>query len=235
MRHGVHHRPGHYHGVHAGEFRRHIVCKHQVEIEVWPPRAELNFQDEWTANPIETQIRFEATVYNSREGHLWEVRDINGNPGHGTIDASGLYRAPPKGGLASGTTDIVVATAREDRLRKAVAWVTLVGVGPQPVPVPQVAIWPKRLDLYFIQGADNAYIDDCNKERQFSATVYDSMSAVQWLVNGTLQAGTGPWFFYQAPNTGASQVVTVQARLQNQTSIFDEAKILLRNYNWPGL
>jgi len=198
----------------VSEFRRHVVCKHQVEIEVWPPRAELNFQDEWTANPIETQIRFEATVYNSREGYLWEVRDINGNPGQGTIDASGLYRAPPMGGLASGTTEIIVATAREDRLRKAVAWVTLVGVGPKPVPVPQVAIWPRQLDLYFIQGAANAYIDDCNKERQFSATVYDSTSPVQWLVNGTLQAATGPWFFYQAPNTGgrATSAISMSGR-----------------------
>jgi hypothetical protein len=213
----------------------HIVCRHQVEIEVWPPRAEVNFRDEWTANPIDTQVRFEAKVYNSDQGYLWEVRDINGNPGLGTIDAAGVYHAPPKGALASGTTEIVVATARQDRLRKAFAWVTLVGVGPKPAAVPKVAIWPKRLELYYINGANNNFIDDCNKERQFSATAYDSTSQVQWLVNGALQGTVGPWFFYQAPSSGSPQVVTLRARLQAQPGIFDEAKILLRNYNWPGL
>jgi hypothetical protein len=234
VRHGHRHRHGSYHG-HAGDAARHIVCRHRVEIEVWPARAEINFQDEWTANPIDTQIRFEAQIYNSDQGYLWEVRDINGNPGQGSIDVSGLYRAPAKGSLTNGTTEIVVATAREDRLRKAYAWVTLVGVGPQPAPLPEVAIWPKRLELYFFQGADNSYIDDCNKEREFSAAVYDSSSTVQWLLNGTLQGTVGPWFSYQAPNTGGTQTVTLQARLQSQPSVYDEAKILLRNYNWPGL
>ena len=73
-----------------------VVCRHQVEIEVWPPRAEIHFVDDWTANPIDTQARFEATVYNSNQGYLWEVRALDGSPGQGTIDISGLYRAATK-------------------------------------------------------------------------------------------------------------------------------------------
>ena len=45
------------------------------------------------------------------------------------FDPTGLYRAPDKGTLPTGTTDVVVATARADPLRKAFAWVTLVGLG----------------------------------------------------------------------------------------------------------
>jgi hypothetical protein len=212
----------------------HIVCRHQVEIEVWPSRVELNFRDEWTANPIDTQTRFDALVYNSDQGHLWEVRNPDGGPGQGTIDASGLYRAPPKGALPSGFTEVIVATSREDRLRKAFAWVTLVGVGPRPVAAPTVEIWPKRANLYYRQGANNNYIDDCNKMRQFMATPRDTPATlVEWLVDGVIQA-TGPWFLYQAPNTGGTKVVAVRARLQAHPAIFDEAKVLQINYSWPG-
>ena len=91
-----HHRRGRHRGV-VTDVYHHIVCRHQVEIEVWPPRAEVHFRDDWTANVATTQVRFEAQVYNSTQGYVWDVRDINGGPGQGTIDASGLYRAPPKG------------------------------------------------------------------------------------------------------------------------------------------
>jgi hypothetical protein len=211
-----------------------VICRHQVEIEVWPPRAEVHFHDDWTANPIDTQTRFEAIVYNSNQGHLWEVRDINGNPGLGTIDASGLYQAPPKGALANGHTEVVVATAREDRLRKAYAWVTLVGVGPEPVTAATVDIWPKRVNLYYRQGANNNYMDDSNKMRQFGAILRNSAGSIEWLVDNVLQAGTSPWFLYQMPNTGSTKTTTIRARLQGQPSIFDEAKVLQLNYSWPG-
>ena len=210
-----------------------VVCRHQVEIEVWPPRAEIHFHDDWTANPIDTQTRFEAIVYNSNQGHLWEVRDPSGNLGQGTIDASGLYQAPPKGSLPNGFTEIVVATAREDRLRKAYAWVTLVGVGPEPVTAPSVDIWPKRVNLYYRQGANNNYMDDSNKMRQFGAILRHSTGVIDWLVNGA-PSGTGPWFLYQTPNTGSTSTVTIRAQLQGQPSIFDEAKVLQLNYSWPG-
>jgi hypothetical protein len=211
-----------------------MTCRHQVEIELWPARVQLNFRDEWTANPVDTQVRFEAIVYNSEEGYRWEVRDLDGNPGSGTIDASGLYQAPPKGTLASGLTEIIVATAREDPLRKAYAWVTLIGNGPEPAPVPTVEVFPKRVNLYYWQGADNSYIDASNKMRQFNAVPRHSASAVEWLVDGTLQPGTSPWFLYQAPGTGGTRVVTVRARLQAQPTIYGDAETLLLNYNWPG-
>ena len=94
----LHRRPG----AHRFAARRvidvhhRVVCRHQIEIEVRPPRAEVHFADDWTANPAGTQTRFEATVYNSNQGYLWEVRALDGSPGQGTIDISGLYRAPPK-------------------------------------------------------------------------------------------------------------------------------------------
>ncbi|WP_421994967.1 hypothetical protein [Reyranella sp.] len=230
--------PHHRRGRHRGgvtDVYHHVVCRHQVEIEVWPPRAEVNFRDDWTANVATTQVRFEAQVYNSSQGFVWDVRDIGGGPGQGTIDASGLYRAPPKGALASGTTELVIATSREDPLRKAFAWVSLVGLGPRPAKAAEVAIFPRRINLYYRQGANNDMIDDCNKRCQFEAIAFNSGAAVEWLVNGALQAGTGPWFLYQTPANGGTAVVTVRARLQGSPAVFDEAKISQLNYDWPGI
>ena len=122
---------------------RDVVWRQRVEVALQPPRAQLYFQDERWIDPIDTQLRFEALVHNSDRGVTWQVLAPDGGPGQGTIDAAGLYRAPDKGGLASGTTDVVVATARADPLRKAFAWVTLVGLGPLPAPPPEIAIWPK--------------------------------------------------------------------------------------------
>ena len=211
-----------------------VVCRHQIEIEVWPPRAEVHFADDWTANPASTQTRFGATVYNSNQGYLWEVRALDGSPGQGTIDISGLYRAPPKGALQNGFTEVIVATAREDRLRKAFAWVTLVGFGPEPVAASTVDISPKRLNLYYQQGANNNFMDDSNKMRRFSAIVHNGTGVIEWLVNNVF-AGTGSSFLYQTPNTGGTNTVTIRARLQAQPSIFDEAHVQQLNYVWPGL
>lgn len=232
-----HHHP-HQHGRRRGvttEIHRQVVCRHQVEIEVWPPRAEVQFHDDWTGNPANAQARFEAQVYNSSQGHTWETRDLNGGPGQGTIDASGLYRSPPKGALASGTTELIVATSREDPLRKAYAWVTLVGLGPRPVEAAEVAVFPRRVTLYYRNGANNNLIDDCNKQRQFEATVFHTGAQVEWLVNGALQGVVGPWFLYQTPASGASAVVTVRARLQGDPAVFADAKVSQLNYDWPGV
>ncbi len=234
-----HHRPGRHRGGVTDVYHQ-VICRHQVEIEVWPPRAEVHFRDDWTANPATTEVRFEAQVYNSTQGFLWEVRDIHGGPGQGTIDAGGLYRAPPKGGLANGTTELVIATSREDPLRKAFAWVTLVGVGPKPVKAPEVAIWPRVVTLYYGQGAANRFISECNKVCEFRATVYDSNAQVEWVVDppgsppGTV-AGFGPWFLYQAPPNGGPVLVTVRAQLQGQTGVFEDAKVLQMNFDWPGV
>jgi hypothetical protein len=212
-----------------------VVCRHQIEIEVWPPRAEVQFADDWTANPASTQTRFEATVYNSNQGFLWEVRALDGSPGQGTIDVSGLYRAPAKGALQNGFTEVIVATAREDRLRKAFAWVTLVGFGPEPMTAPTVDISPKRLNLYYQQGANNNFMDDSNKRWRFNAIVYNGSGVIEWVVNNGMPSATGPSFLYQAPNNGGTDTATIRAQLQAQPSIFDEAQVLLLNYLWPGL
>jgi hypothetical protein len=163
------------------------------------------------------------------------VRDINGGPGQGTIDASGLYRAPPKGALASGTTELVIASSREDPLRKAFAWVTLVGLGPRPAKAAEVAIFPRRINLYYGQGANNDMIDGCNKRCQFQAIAFNTGAQVEWLVNNALQGVVGPWFLYQTPANGGAAVVTVRARLQGNPAVFDEAKVLQLNYDWPGV
>lgn len=215
----------------------HVICRHQVEVQVWPARAELNFKDEKWVNPINTQIRFEATVYNSTAGVTWEILDLAGDPGAGAIDASGRYQAPVKGSLPSGVTDIVVATAIEDPLRKAFAWVTLLGEGPEPMPQPSIEVWPRWATLYYPQGHHNAYIDDSNKMQLFRATLRHSATAeVEWLVDGALQGGLNePWFLYQASGAGGTKQVTVRGRIKSQPAVHDEARVILLNYNWPGL
>ncbi|MGZ3273623.1 MAG: hypothetical protein ACXU82_00035 [Caulobacteraceae bacterium] len=217
------------------DVRRQVVCKHQVEIEVWPARAEVGFADDWTANPATTQVRFEAQVYNSGQGHTWSVRALDGSVGQGSVDASGLYRAPAKGSLVSGTTELVVATSREDPLRTAFAWVTLVGRGPRPAPTPQVTVLPRRQTLYYGSGANNDMIDVSNKRCEFQALAFGTASAVEWLVNGVPQGISGPWFLYQAPSGGGTATVTVTARLQANHAVSADAKISLLNYDWPGV
>ena len=159
----------------------HMVCRHRVEVAVQPPRAELYFHDERWIDPIDTQLRFEALVYNSDRGVTWQVFAPDGGPGQGTIDATGLYQAPHKGTLDSATTDVVVAAARADPLRKAFAWVTLVGLDPLPAPAPRIEIWPKLATLYYWNNDDNPYIDDRNKMRVFRAFPrHAADQAVQW-------------------------------------------------------
>ena len=209
-----------------------LVSRHRVEIEVWPPRAQVHFRDDWLANPADKQIRFEAIVYNSAQGFLWEVHRPDGSTGLGTIDETGVYHPPVKGSLASGTTEVIVATAREDRLRKAYAWLTLVGEGPEPAAVASIDISPRRVNLYYWQGASNQYIDASNKMREFHATLHNGSGTIQWLVDGTLSA-TGDWFLYQVPNSGGAAVVRVRAQLAAQPSVFDEARVLQLNYSWP--
>ena len=223
--------PGIAHVVH------HIVARHRIEIEIGPPRVELAFRDEKWVNPVDTECRFEATVFNSNRGANWQVLNTSGGPGAGMIDQQGLYRSPLKGSLPRGHTDIVVATANEDPLRKAFAWVTVLGEGPESLPVPVIEIWPKRAHLYYQQGNHNAYIDDSNKRQLFSATrMHTPPGNIDWLVNGVLQAsGADPTFLYVAPNTGGTQMVEVRARMAAQPAVHDDAKVIQLNYVWPGL
>lgn len=214
----------------------HAICRHRVEVEVRPAEAELYFQDERWIDPIDIQIRFEAVVYNADTGVIWEVLAPGGGPGAGTIDATGLYLAPNKGALASGTTDIVVATARADPLRKAYAFVTLVGLGPLPAPQPAIDIWPKSRTLYYATGADNSYIDDSNKMQLFQAFPRNSAGGgVTWRVDGAVQGGNDVFFLYAAPNIGATAEHTVSAEIQGVPAVADAAKVIVLNYLWPGL
>jgi hypothetical protein len=221
------------------EVVHHMICCHRVEVAVQPPRAELYFHDERWIDPIDTQLRFEAVVYNSDRGVTWQVFAPDGGPGQGTIDATGLYQAPNKGELPSGTTDVVVVTARADPLRKAFAWVTLVGLGPLPAPAPRIEIWPKRITLYYWTNDDNAYMDSSNKMWVFRAFPrHVSNPAVQWATTlGAVVAGAPDSGFgiYTAPNNGATTVATVTAALVADPTVTDDAKVDLLNYVWPGL
>lgn len=219
----------------------YITCRHQVEVEVSPPRAELYFGDERWTDPINTQIRFEATVFNSGLGVHWQVYDATGGAGAGTIDATGLYQAPAKDGLKGGHTEVVVATSIENPLRKAYAWITLIGEGPLPVPQPRIEIWPKRVNLYYLGTHDNAYIDDSNKLQLFQASIWNSNDKmVEWLVNGVLQAAqplvVPQGFLYEAPYSGTDkQPMTVLGRIASNHGVYDESQVVLLNYVWPGL
>lgn len=214
-----------------------VVLRHRVEVEIYPPRVELAFRDEKWVNPVTTQTRFEARVYNSTAGVLWEVLSPSGGPGAGSIDKQGLYRAPPKGSLASAHTDLVSAMAVADPLRRAFAWVTVLGEGPEPAPIPAIEIWPKRVSLYYRQGGHNAYMDESNKQQLITSSLrFAGATNIDWLVNGVVQAsGPAPVFLYQAPAAGATAQVTVRARLSSQPTVHDDAKVSLLNYFWPGL
>lgn len=213
-----------------------VVCRHRVEVEVAPARATIYFRDERWIDPVNTLLRFQAIVFNADSGVTWRVLAPGGGPGAGSIDATGLYRAPDKTSLASGTTDVVVATAMADPLRKAFAWVTLVGEGPLAAPAPRIEIWPKRGAIYYRTGFDNGYIDPSNKKLMFRAVASDAGgSQVQWRVNGGLQGGTEAWFLYEAPASGGESTTTVSVELAGAPAIRDDAKVLLLNYSWPGL
>ena len=126
------------------EVVHHVTRRHRPEVEVSPPRVELTFGDERAANPASSRARFEANVLNACSTEVrWEVLDPGGGPGAGSIDSTGLYTAPDFSAGLDGHTDVVVATLVEDPLRKAFAWVTLVGCGPWPVPVPTIQVTPK--------------------------------------------------------------------------------------------
>jgi hypothetical protein len=207
---------------------------------VWPPQADVWFRDDWAVNPVNTQMRFEAAVYNGQSaGVRWEVLSPSGLPGAGTIDATGLYLAPVKGALQSGHTDVVVATSIENPLRKAFAWVTLVGVGPAAQPVAEIFVRPKSVYLYYPQngaaGDRNEFIDSSNTMQMFRATVRNSNAAVEWLVNGAVTANPAPssLFLYRVNGSGGTTVVVIGARLAGQPGVIDEAKVVQINYRWP--
>lgn len=133
---------------------------------------------------------------------------------------------------------MVIATSVEDPLRKAVAFVTVIGQGPTPSPPSCIEISPKLSTLYYPAGQDNAYMDLSNTMQLFRAFPRHSESlAVEWLVDGVVQAGAGPdpWFLYRVQGTGSTKTTTVTARLKTLPLVQDVAKIIQLNYSWPGL
>lgn len=227
--------------AHAGKhccppvMHHHLVCRHQIEVEVWPASAEVYFADERYIDAINTQARFEATVYNApNNGVTWQVNGIGGGPGKGVIDPSGLYTAPPKGDIPHGHTDIIIATANADPTRRACAKVTLVGHGPEEKPVAGLEIYPQTAYLYYQGGADahNQYIDPSNKHQQFGTVISNTSSTgVIWSVTGAGSIDSNG--FYTAPGSGFSPAfATVHANLG---SIGATARVILLNYFWPGI
>jgi hypothetical protein len=221
----------------------HIVCQHQIEVEVWPALAELSFRDERYVNPLNTQVQFNAVVYNGPTNRVtWQVADGAGGPGLGTIDENGLYVAPLKGTAAHAVTEIVIATSVDDPMRKAFARVAVVGLGPEPLPEPKVEIYPKRSHVYYRKnyssGDHNEYIDMSNTRQLFRASVYHTESQdLQWLKDGSVvKSGSEAWYLYEPSNdSGAPDEVKITVRLAVDHDVKDEATVLLINYSWPGI
>lgn len=216
----------------------HVICQHQIEVEVWPAMAEVFFQDERYVNPVNTQVQFDAIVYNAPTDRVtWEVKNLNDGPGVGTIDASGLYKSPPKGSLPHGLTDVIVATAIDDPSRKAYARVALIGIGPEPEPLPKLEIFPKRVYLYYRSGPHNEYIDASNTKQLFWALLCNTASNLEWQASDNASSWhEGPWFLYEpSAISGSPKTVKIAARLKDDINIKDEATVILINYAWPDI
>jgi hypothetical protein len=214
----------------------HIICQHQIEIGISPGATEVYFGDERYSDPANTQARFTATVYNAPTGHVsWSVRNLAGGPGVGFIDQSGLYLAPPKGTLSHGTTDVILATSSDDPLRKAFAFVTLIGVGPEPLPTPSVDIFPKYAYLYYPSDHQNKYIDTSNTMQMFRATLRKLRSAsFVWKEDGTMrQAGPEELFLYEVHGSGTQKTVKISVEVAGQSGVIATATVVILNYNWP--
>ena len=219
----------------------HVVCRHQIEIEITPENTEVYFADERYVNPINTQVRFDATVYNAPNNSvIWQVSNSTGGPGAGSINPTGLYTAPPKGSIPHGHTDIVIATAKADPTRRAYSKVTLVGLGPEPPPQPKLEIYPQVAYIYY-RGTDNTpqvynrYIDFSNKMQQFRTIIKNTASTnVTWDMIGYGSINNDGVYLapYEGPN-GAS--ATIKAHLTSDSSVKDEAKVILLNYYFIGL
>lgn len=220
----------------------HIVCEHQIEIEVWPANAEIYFQDERYADPANTQVRFDAVVYNAPTSRvLWQVTGPHGGPGAGSIDDTGLYKAPPKDSIPHGHTDLIVATSADNPLRRAFAQVVLIGRGPEPKPLPKLEISPKQIYLYYRQGDHskghyNEFIDESNTKQLFRAAIYHSgLTEVEWFVDGLSKKVGDAWYLYEASGSGPSKTVHIKAQLTGDTTVRDESEVILINYSWPGI
>jgi hypothetical protein len=216
---------------------RHIVCQHRVEVEVSPATAEVCFQDERFAHPFNTMVQFQAYVYNAPSNRVtWQVLNPQGGPGAGTIDAGGLYVAPLKGAHPYSLTDLVVATSVDDPFRRALAHVAIVGLGPEPKPVPEIQVFPHRVYLYRPQGARNSYIDLSNTMQLFRVLArHSDPTQVQWNVDGGATVATGTEFLFQLSGTGGVQQIRINAVIPGIPLVADWARVTVLNYDWPGI
>jgi hypothetical protein len=219
------------------------VCQHQIEVEVSPASAEVYFRDERYVDPVNTQVRFEAVVYNAPSARVrWEVTDLAGDPAAGSIDEAGLYVAPPKGSLSHGTTDLVIATAVDDPFRRAVARVTLIGNGPEIYPEPRIEIVPKVVHVYYDDNLTvhdhNEFMEKSSKVQHFWARIKHSPSQrVVWTFDGATPADAtdDPWYTYKAPPQGNDTAVKARVTLVANPSVTDWGTLFLVNYRWPGI
>lgn len=216
---------------------RHVICQHRVEVEVSPASAEVCFRDERFTHPFNTMVQFHAFVYNAPSNRVtWQVLNPQGGPGAGTVDAGGLYVAPLKGAHPYALTDLVVATSVDDHFRRALAHVAVVGLGPEPKPVPRIQIFPHRAYLYHPQGPHNDYIDTSNTMQLFRVlALHADPAQVQWNVDGGATAATGPEFLYQLSGTGPVKTIRVNASIPGSPPVADWATVTLLNYDWPGI
>jgi hypothetical protein len=232
----MHHHP-------SQKYIHHLICQHQIEVEIWPPSAEVYFEDERYSDPANSQIRFDATVYNaSTDRVIWSVQNLNGEQGAGSIDSTGLYVAPHKGSFVHGTTDLIVASSSEDRFRRAYAFVTLIGAGPEPKPAAKVEIYPKVTELYFPRTKN--FIDESNTKQVFHALVKNHVNQnVVWTATSnpnisspfTLMPDINTPTCLLSLNTSSDSFnwIEIKAALTDDATIFDEAKVVPIHYYWP--
>jgi len=212
-----------------------FVCRHRVEVEVWPAGAELVFRDERYAHSVNTQVQFDATVFNAPTNRvIWQVHGLDGGPGAGTIDASGLYIAPAKGSLPYGFTEVVTAVSVDDPFRRAHAQVVVFGLGPEPLPPPRVEVHPSRARLYYRTGHHNDHIDESNKMQLFRALLFHADPAQLVWEKNAVPVATGPEYLYKVVDTDPSDF-DITVRLTAAAGVEDRAKVSLLNYSWPGI
>ncbi len=230
----------HTHGCSTQKVIHRWISQHQIEVEVTPARAEINYRDEAYVDPMNTQVRFVATVYNASSSNVrWQVINGSGHAGEGSVDADGLYTAPIKGTRPYAMTDIVVATSMDDPQRRAYALVNLVGFGPEVPPEPRIEVYPRTAQVYYngnISGAYNHYIDQCNKEQVFRTITSNAGSdLVVWRKGGSVVGSNDPWYQLTSDWSGSGSVILLTAELKDHPGISDTAIVRQTNYYWPGI
>lgn len=227
---------------------REVRCIHQVEVEIWPSNAEVYFRNERYVDPVSTQVRFSAAVYNAAKDQVyWAVLNLDGGPGRGQIDASGLYTAPVHAPGVHGTTDVIVASAADDPTRRAYAHVTLVGAGPVAVAAPTIELFPRQAQLYYPAKNEtddpNRFIDVSNTRQLFRARVRDvNEGALTWQINGVpgtftttlLDADRVCELVVSAAGAVPEQRIDISVRISAAPQVIARASARVSHYSWPS-